>query len=630
MCGITGVFSFNRAGTDFDRYTQKAVETLKMRGPDIQITHSDGPVSIGHSRLSIIDPGEQSNQPFLSRDGRIAVAFNGEFYNHKSFRKELRHEGYEFTTESDAEVVLQLYRKCGSDFVRYINGCFALAIWDSNKSQLFIARDRMGIKPLYYYHGDDFLAFGSEMKALLSYPVPRNLDTASLYAYFQLNYIPDNRSMLQDVYMLRPGSSMIITREGITENTWYRLPRKEIGQTPEFSYEEAITELRKQLDNSVSRRLMSDVPLGTFLSGGIDSSVVTALATQHSKNLHTYSLGFKDEAWFDETEKAEMLAKKFNTNHHSFKISNQDMLNDLPEVLNYLDEPFADSSALAVYSLSKLTAKDVRVALSGDGADELFAGYNKHLAHKRAAGKSPGNRMLKAGGFLWKSLPQSRQGKISNRFRQMNRYSAGLQLEAEERYWLWSSLSNEKNVSALLRLQPDMESYHARKNSLLSNIKARPDDLQEILHTDMRMVLPYDMLYKVDMMSMANSLEVRTPFLDHHVVDFAFSLPFEYKLYQSSKKRILKDSFAGEIPAELLKKPKQGFEVPLLKWFRNDLAGKLEKEVFNREFLEEQGIFQPEAVMQMKRQLHSKNPGDIHARIWALLVFQNWYRKTII
>ncbi|MGM0649694.1 MAG: asparagine synthase (glutamine-hydrolyzing) [Bacteroidota bacterium] len=630
MCGITGVFDFKQQGEKFESFAKSAVEKLKQRGPDVQQIHNNGPVTLGHSRLSIIDPGEQSNQPFLSKDRKTSVVFNGEFYNHPVLRKELIHQGFEFRTSSDAEVVLQLYLKHGTDAIRFINGCFALAIWDSNKGQLTLSRDRLGIKPLYYYQNDDFLAFASEMKALLEYPVPRKLDTASLYAYFQLNYIPDNHSMLQNVHKLMPGKTMIITQQGITEETYYRLPAPQTGKMYADSYDNAVKELRKRLDASVKRRLLSDVPLGAFLSGGIDSSVIVALASQHTDKLKTYSLGFKDEPLFDETKDAETLAKYYNTDHTSFMVSKSEMLDDLHNMLDYMDEPFADSSALAVYTLSKYTAGNVRVALSGDGADELFAGYNKHLAHQKALDKNLRNRLIRNTGFIWRSMPQSRHGNFSNIMRQLNRFSCGLNLTAAERYWYWCSLSCKKSIYKLLDIHIDMKNFNARKEALLHYIQSEPENMQAILYADMHMVLPQDMLIKTDLMSMGNSLEVRTPFLDHHVVDFAFSIPFNYKISGNTKKHILRDAFSGDIPHRLLKKPKHGFEVPLLKWFRNELAGKLDKEVFDPGFLKEQGIFNVSEVMKMKKTLNSNKPGDIHARIWAMLVFQNWWKKTMM
>ncbi|MEA3447539.1 MAG: asparagine synthase (glutamine-hydrolyzing) [Bacteroidota bacterium] len=630
MCGITGFFDLTRSKKNIESLTQSAVDCLCKRGPDVQHIFRSGPVVLGHSRLSIIDPGAQSDQPFVSQDGNIMVSFNGEFYNHPVIRKELIHAHYEFRTKSDAEVVLQLYRKCGLDAIKQINGCFAIAIWDKAKERLILARDRIGIKPLFYYYNDKFLAFASEMKALLQYPVPRELDTASLHAYFQLNYIPDDHTMLKHVYKLKPGKMMVITKQGISENTYYRIPEPSAEKKYINSYDAAIQELQQRLNMSVKRRMLSDVPLGAFLSGGIDSSIIVALASEHTDKLKTYSLGFKDQPYFDETKDAETLAHYYNTDHTSFITTTSEMLEDLDNMLDYLDEPFADSSALAVYTLSKHTSKNVRVALSGDGADEMFGGYNKYMAHQKALINGFQNKLFRNTNFIWRSLPQSRQRKIQNIIRQINRYSTGLNFSPEERYWFWCSLSSEKSINKLLNHIDDTDSYQARKANLLHHVKSAPDDMHSILFSDMHMCLPNDMLYKVDMMSMGNSLEVRTPFLDHHVVDFAFSIPFEYKISENTQKHILRDSFSKHIPNNLLQKSKHGFEVPLLVWFRNELSSKLDQHVFNRQFIVEQGIFNPEKVMQMKKILHSNNPGDIHARIWAMLVFQIWWKKTMM
>ncbi|MFW5805305.1 MAG: asparagine synthase (glutamine-hydrolyzing) [Bacteroidales bacterium] len=630
MCGITGVFNFKQNGKDFESAAQSAVNRLNKRGPDVQKIIRSGPVVLGHSRLSIIDPGEQSNQPFLSKDGKVMVSFNGEFYNHPGLRKELIHQHYEFRTSSDAEVVLQLYRKFGTDAIKHINGCFALAIWDMNKECLILARDRFGIKPLFYYHNDDFLAFASEMKALLQYPVPRELDKASMYAYFKLNYVPDNHSMLKGIHKLSPGKLMTITRQGISEETYYHMPEIDSEKKHVHSYETAMQELRRMLNMSVKRRMLSDVPLGAFLSGGIDSSIIVALASQHTNKLKTYSLGYKDEPFFDETKDAETLAHYYNTDHTSFVINKSEMLDNLNDMLDYIDEPFADSSALAVYTLSKYTSENVRVALSGDGADEMFAGYTKYRAHQKAIENQLQNKLIRNSNFVWRSMPHSRQNRLSNIIRQINRFSSGLNLPAGERYWFWCSLSSGKDINKLIKNTEDTDIYEERKSNLLYHIKAAPEDMNAILYSDMQMVLPQDMLYKVDLMSMVNSLEVRTPFLDHHVVDFAFSIPFEYKIFENKQKRILRDSFSGHIPKSLLNKTKHGFEVPLLTWFRNELASKLDQEVFDPVFIQEQGIFNPKEVMRMKKQLNSNNPGDIHARIWAMLVFQNWWKKTMM
>jgi len=629
MCGISGVFSFDDNAGQYSVFTKQAIAQLNKRGPDNLGEYNDEQVSFGHTRLSIIDPSPLGNQPFISEDGDTVVIFNGEFYNHKSFRKELQQDGYRFRSNSDTEVILHLYRKCGLNVIKFINGCFALAIWDKKKKQVLIARDRLGIKPLYYYQNQAFFAFASEMKALLQYPIERKINPESLYSYFQLNYIPDHQTMIQDIRKLEPGHYMIIHKERVTKERFYKIPNPSNQTGKPDSYEAAQTQIRKLLDSAVERRMISDVPLGAFLSGGLDSSIIVALASQHTNHLNTFSIGFKDEAFFDETSDAELIAKKFKTNHTSFSLSKSELYSNLHEVLDYIDEPFADSSALAVHILSKHTRKHVTVALSGDGADEMFSGYNKHLAHQKALEINLRNTSIKSLDGLWKKLPKSRQGNISNKIRQLARFSNGLKLSEAERYWCWCSLSDEESISKLIKLNVDKALYEKRKSELLYFVKKYPKDMHAVLLSDMRMVLCQDMLMKVDLMSMGNSLEVRTPFLDHHLVDYAFKIPFDYKMKDGIKKRILRDTFQKEIPETLLQKPKHGFEVPLLNWFRTELSTELDETVFNRNFIESQGIFHTEAVMQMKKQLYSRNPGDIHARIWAMLVFQTWYKKYL-
>jgi asparagine synthase (glutamine-hydrolysing) len=627
MCGISGAFSFNQNAEKFEAFTKKAVEKLKQRGPDSHGIYTDKYISLGHTRLSVIDPSPAGNQPFFSEDGNTIVVFNGEFYNHKSFRKELMQEGYHFKSDSDTEVILQLYRKCGTNVVKFINGCFALAIWDKKKNELLIARDRMGIKPLYFFQNNDFFAFASEMKGLLEYPIPRKLDTCSMFMYFQLNYVPDHQCMIQDVRKLEPGHFITISSEGVHKTKYYSIPNPTKIDPVKLSYEEAKKELHNLLEASVDRRMISDVPLGAFLSGGIDSSIIVALAAKKTAHLNTFSIGFKDEPFFDETKYAEMLANQYQTNHTSFSLTNDELFEDLFNVLDYIDEPFADSSAIAVHILSQHTKKHVTVALSGDGADEIFGGYNKYIAHEKALHKNFSNQSIKLTKPLWDAMPKSRNSGLSNTIRQIARYSEGLNLSPEERYWRWCSLSNESQISRMLTSGYDEKTYFLRKEDLTYHIRKNPNFMHAVLYADMKMVLCQDMLMKVDLMSMANGLEVRTPFLDHHVVDFAFKLPFDFKIHEGNKKRILKDSFSNEIPQALLNRKKHGFEVPLLNWFRKDLSGLLDKEIFNPEFIKHQALFDTEEIMKIKTQLRSKNPGDIHARIWALLVFQTWYKK---
>ena len=377
-------------------------------------------------------------------------------------------------------------------------------------------------------------------------------------------------------------------------------------------------------------RLVADVPLGTFLSGGTDSSVISALAAQYVDKLKTFSIGYKEEAFFDETVYANMTAKKLGTEHTVFSLTNNDLYEHLHSVLSYIDEPFADSSALAVYILSRETRKEVTVALSGDGADELFAGYNKHAALFKILNGGVAGSVVSGLGPLWRQLPKSRNGSLSNRFRQLDRYARAVKLNPQERYWFLASIGSADYAASLIGSpeQIDHSTFAEIKSSYLNPLQAG-SGINENLFVDQQLVLANDMLTKVDLMSMANSLEIRVPFLDHRLVEFANSLPVSMKINNSIRKRILQESFRNELPKELYNRPKKGFEVPLLKWFRTELKATITTDLLDDEFIREQGIFNVELTKSLKKRLFSANPSDVHAKIWALIVFQAWYKQYL-
>ena len=418
---------------------------------------------------------------------------------------------------------------------------------------------------------------------------------------------------------------------------YYELPFNQEAtiQTNAMNYGKAQEMLRNLLDDSVQKRLVSDVPVGTFLSGGVDSSIISLLAKKHKPDLQTFSIGYKDEPFFDETSYAKAVAKKIGSEHKVFSLSNNDLYENLNDILDYIDEPFADSSAIAVYLLSKYTKEHVTVALSGDGADEMFSGYNKHMAEYRSRHPGIKESIAKMGYPLWRSLPKSRNSKLSNINRQLYKFSLGTKLNNKTRYWKWASIINEEKANYLLkeelifnpqRLSDTAFEYKKRKDDLLKFIR-KDGDLNDVLYTDMKMVLTNDMLRKVDGMSMANSLEVRTPFLDHRLVNFAFSLPVAFKLNSDIKKKILQDSFKKELPEEIYNRPKHGFEVPLLSWFQNELRSTIENDLLSDNFIEEQGIFNVTATKELKQQLFSNDPGEAQATTWALIVFNTWWKK---
>ncbi len=626
MCGITGVWAFTEKGKAALLRIKDSVRTLYKRGPDGEGIFAQESIALGHRRLAVIDTSTAAAQPLTDATGRYTIVFNGEFFNFKTHRKTLESSGIVFKSSSDTEVLLYLFIKHGPSCIELVNGFFSFAVYDNLKKELFVFRDRYGIKPLLYYQDENIFAFASELKALLAFQVPRILDNTSLYTYLQLNYIPAPETILKGVFKLKPGHYLKIAEGQLINNCYYTIPYS-ANYSSTLTYSDAKTKLRQLLEESVQRRLISDVPLGCFLSGGIDSSIITALAAKHSSHLKTFSIGYKDEPLFDETKYARLVAQMHGTDHTVFSLGNNDLFENLYQVLDYLDEPFADSSALAVYILSKNTRKQVTVALSGDGADELFAGYNKHSAEYFIRNKGYLSGLLSVGNFFWNQLPKSRNSVFGNKIRQLQKLSTGASLSPAERYWLWAGYAGEKAVHSLLKSDCNESVYKKRKGDLLSKLT---NDFNSVLLTDMDLVLQNDMLTKVDSMSMANSLEVRVPFLDFTVVDFAFSLPSKFKISPKDRKLILKDSLGYLLPPELLNREKQGFEVPLLKWFKTDLKSLITEDWLGKQFIEEQAVFHYPAIQQLLRQLYSLNPDEAVARVWALIVFQSWWKKYML
>lgn len=625
MCGISGVYAFASEGKEYFKNVEESVKELKQRGPDKTNVITRGNACLGHTRLSVIDLTDAASQPMTDFTGRYTIIFNGEIYNYKELGEYLKKKGLPLKTQSDTEVLLYLYIIEGASCLTKLNGFFAFAIHDSRDDTVFIARDRMGIKPLLFYRDRNKMLFASEMKALIKLGIPKNLDKTSVSQYFQFNYIPSPHTIFQGVQKLQPGHSLFIKEGRVIEDEYYKIDYNR-SKISGLTYNDAKDKLKEHLSESVKLRMIADVPLGAFLSGGIDSSVIVAEASKLTDNLNTFSIGYKDEPYFDETHYAELVAKKFNTNHQSFKLSNDDLYGNLHQVLDYIDEPFADSSALPVHILSMYTRKHVTVSLSGDGADELFSGYNKHKAHYQAIQGGFKSSLIKMGYPLWKTLPKSRNSKGANIIRQLEKYAVGLRLDERERYWNWATLQSEVSANDMLGFQVLLNELKVRKHDITKNI-LKVQSISDILYTDMQLVLVSDMLHKVDSMSMANSLEVRTPFLDHNLVDFVFSLPNKYKINSKMRKRILQDAYRNELPSEIYKRPKHGFEVPLLKWFQTELKDELLNGYLNDDFIQSQGIFNPEEIKKLKSRLFSNNPGDIQSHLWALLVFQHWWKK---
>lgn len=627
MCGIAGGFNLTENGKRYTSRIREAITCINHRGPDGDGVYQDDRVSLGHKRLSIIDTSTDANQPMLSADGNYVIIFNGEIFNFQSLREKYLAD-VKLRTHSDTEIFLELFVRQGPACFSLLRGFYAAAIFNRASGELYVVRDRFGKKPVHVFSNNDVVLFASELKALFGFGIPREINWSILPYYLQLNYIPSPLSMVKNVVKLEPGHYMQISGGAVSFHNYYELQRHpEVYD--QFSYEQAKKKLYELMDEATRLRLIADVPLGAFLSGGIDSSVVVALASRHQQQLNTFSIGYKDHPFFDETRYAQLVADRYHTHHTVFSLTNNDFLEHIHNVLEFMDEPFADSSSIPMFILSQYTRKHVTVALSGDGGDEVFAGYNKHQAEWRMRQPSLAKSAVSALAPLWKLLPKSRNSRIGNKIRQLDRFAEGAKLSPAERYWRWASILDRKHATALL------SAHTAAATGTGDSVKPfyppfGENDFNEVLLADMKMVLPGDMLVKTDLMSMANSLEVRSPFLDQEVVSFAFGLPASFKIDGRMKKRIVQDTFRDILPAALYDRPKQGFDIPLLDWFRKELWGMINDDLLSDRVVREQNIFNAEEIAAVKKKLLSSNPGDSHETIWALLVFQFWYRKYIL
>jgi len=546
---------------------------------------------------------------------RYELVFNGEIYNYLSLKSDLERTGVYFKTNSDTEVLLHLLIRDGKKAIEKLNGFFAFIFYDKKDDTYLIARDRTGIKPLLLYEDEDKIIVSSELIPILEFDVDKTIDKQALNEYFRLTYIPAPRTIFDKVRKLLPGELFTIKNNTIEKEFYYQIEKQlESG----LDFESAKNELRNRLDKSVQDRLVSDVPLGSFLSGGVDSSVVAAIAAKSKTDLNTFSIGF-DHKFFNESMFANKVAKHIGSKHHKFVIGKNEFKENFHTYLNAIDEPFADSSGFAVFLLAEKTSQKVSVALSGDGADELFGGYRKHYAeHQIRTSSGIKKGAIKIGAGLLKGGGSSRSNKAGDINRKLQKFSGGLKLTNEERYWDWCSFSSEADVNDLLNSDFSMPTKWDG-NSI--------ESITDLLITDQSFILPNDMLKKVDLMSMAHSLEVRTPFLDHHFVEFANSLPESYKLNGKEGKYILKEAYRNELPEEILYRSKQGFEVPIQDWLSDEIEELLDSEMFSEEYVKGQGLFDHKYIALLGKNLKNSDFGDKIYLVWSLLVFQNWWNK---
>jgi asparagine synthase (glutamine-hydrolysing) len=624
MCGIAAIIGFTDKGRERFGKIGQCANLLKHRGPDNQKYIIEPNFAMAHARLSIIDLSEASNQPFTTHDGRFTIVYNGEIFNYKQLKIELQQKGHIFYTEGDVEVLINLYKEFGKDCLQKINGFFAFVLYDKQTNTFFAARDRLGIKPFYYYADENYFACSSELKVVKHITECNTINKTALYAYLQLTYVPEKISLIENIYKLEPGEFLFIENNKITKEKYYSVKLSSTYKEGKDVNKKFLT----LLESAVEARLTADVPVGCFLSGGIDSSVITAIASQQNKHLQTFSIGFKNNTYFDESVYAEVVAKKYNTHHQTFYLSENEAEAEIDNFLNAIDEPFADSSAFNVFILSKKTKQHVKVVLSGDGADELFAGYNKHRAEWMIRHQVLKTSALKSASSFTKLFPASRSGKLSNRIRQLERFANGAKLTAQERYWRWACFYEEGKAASLITLSSaEKKGFNELKSSYTSVIN---NDYNSTLLADVNLVLPSDMLTKVDRMSMANALEVRNPFLDYRMVEFAFSLREENKIDVHIQKKIVKESCAHLLPTEILNRKKHGFETPVQEWLKNILSSKVKEYCLDKEFIEQQNIFNYDGLKQVVEQALSADAGDATAVVWSILIFNYWCKQNIL
>ncbi len=637
MCGITGAV-WTAAEKAIDRETlRRMVDSLRHRGPDdegfytsqIEVRSGYGlmpGVALGHRRLSIIDLAG-GHQPMSNEDGSIWVAFNGEIYNYRDLRRRLEGTGHRFRTASDTETIVHLYEDEGPRALEYLNGMFALAVWDAHRAQLLLARDRLGQKPLAYRVEPDRLLFASELKALLEVAdVPRRLSPQALDAYLTYQYVPHPQTIFEGIAKLPP-AHYALYRDGKLEVRPYWQP--DFSAEEERPAAEYAEELRERMTSAVELRLRSDVPLGAFLSGGIDSSIVVGLMCRAAESsVRTFSIGFPVKE-YDETSYARLVAEQFGTEHEEFQVE-PDALEILPKLVWHYDEPFADSSAIPTWYVSQLTRRHVTVALSGDGGDELFAGYPRYRAVWMADffDRLPGWLRGLLAGRYWQMLPASPRQKSFRR--RLKRFTEVLGETPARRYLQWIAIFNEARRAELysegfLATLPDVDPL-----SFLAEARARITDRDPVTTAslaDLVTYLPCDLMTKVDVASMAHGLECRQPFLDHRVVELAARMPLAQKFAWGQGKRILLETFSDLLPKPIRKRPKMGFGVPLDHWFRGPLAD-FAREVLLDRRTQERGLFRGEVTTRLLED-HVAGRFDHSYRLWALLFLELWQRRWL-
>tara|TARA_B100000029_G_scaffold516795_1_gene634358 strand:- start:9152 stop:11089 length:1938 start_codon:yes stop_codon:yes gene_type:complete len=640
MCGISGILQLNNQSLVLRNKNAllDMSNQLIHRGPDDFGDLSLGPINIGFRRLSIIDICG-GHQPIHNENKTIWVFCNGEIYNYPQLKDTLKSKGHVFKTSSDSESIVHAYEEYGLDFVHHLNGMFAIAIWDNNKKQLILARDRIGQKPLLYSKSNNQLAFSSELKSLIKWEnMSTEIDYESIDMYLKLNYVPEPQTIFKNTFKLLPGHMLIAN--SLTGKTQIKQYWKfNINRNTSINFEDTKAILESKIKKAVKLRLMSDVPLGTFLSGGLDSSVIAGSASENyaPHEMLTFTMGFEN-SYYDETSDARLVANRFKTNHieEKAKAITPDELN---KIVWNLDEPFADSSAIPTYLICKAAKQHVTVALSGDGGDELFGGYKRYRNLKliNLLDSIPNSTKY----VLLKLIESSRihkpnsyinEGQINRLYRALQISNTPHQYRGVIRGQVFTQVQINNLISHQMELKFERKSNPAYKLNIHDNIDAY-DALDKLMYVDTINYLPGDILTKVDRMSMANSLEVRSPFLDYELIEYVSTIPNEFKIYNGKQKHILKETFKNILPKEILNKPKHGFSAPISQWILNTdlkefaLDCLSENSINNRGLLDYREVAKLSSLAIQGSSSNINNTISIWTKMWNLLLLEIWFRQ---
>lgn len=632
MCGIAGIYNIDdRDHISMDADMKKMTSCLTHRGPDDHGYYIDDKIALGHRRLNIIDL-ETGHQPIFNEDRSMCIIFNGEIYNYKDLKRELLNKGHRFTTTSDTETIIHAYEEWGEECLKRLRGMFAFCIWDSRKETLFLVRDRLGIKPLFYAQYNGKFVFASEIKAILSdMHFNKQIDMEALTSYFMFSYIPAPLTIYKNINKLLPGHFLIVKKEQVVIKEYWDLFFEPDRKKKE---EDFIHEFMELLRESVNMRLMSDVPLGAFLSGGIDSSAVVAMMSNEDDiPVNTFTIGFGgDSGGFDDERKyARLVAQRYKTNHREHEVL-PDVDGVINRIVNSFDEPFADDATIPSYFVCKMARENVTVALSGLGGDEAFCGYERYLGFhiSRIYNKIPGIIREKIIRALIEKMPESSSG--GNRVNHLKRFVRSSSLNSAERYLGFISRLNQSYKGSFFAENNNdyEEAFDSSNKRFLRYFDSQnaEDPLNKVFYCDIKTYLPEDILACTDRLSMHHSLEVRVPFLDHKMIEYSATIPPEIKLKWFQKKYLLKKGVSSLLPKPVLKHKKQGFVGPMTRWLQTDLKETTLNKL-SKKNLEKHGIFNHDTINNILND-HYDGRETNDSLIWSLLIFQTWFDTYMI